>query len=143
MSPEDLKERNRRFVDEAWVRGDLSVVDDLVAPDIVHHVAGPGPAAGSQGVKDFIRQIRSVFADMKVTYENEIVEGDKAVRHITVHGVHVGEFMGIAPTGRQVSFEVIDINRFDAAGRMVEHWSIADLFAILQQISGSTGTAGA
>jgi predicted ester cyclase len=134
MTPEDLKERNRRFVDEAWVQGDLSVVDVLVSPDIVHHVAGQHPGPGTEGIKDFIQQIRSVFSDMHVTYENEIVEGDKAVRHITVHGTHTGGFLGIPPTGKNVAFEVIDINRFDGDGKIVEHWSITDLFSLLGQI---------
>ncbi|WP_225728937.1 MULTISPECIES: ester cyclase [unclassified Nocardia] len=138
MTPEDLKERNRRFVDEAWVQGDLAVVDTLFGADIVHHVAGPRPAPGPQGVKDFITGLRSVFADMHVTYENEVVEGDKAVQHITVAGIHAGEFLGIAPTGRRVAFEVVDINRFDRDGRIVEQWSIADLFSVLRQIGAPT-----
>lgn len=135
MTPDDLKERSRRFVDEAWVQGDLAVIDDLVAPEIVHHVAGPGPGPGTKGVKDFVTGLRSVFADMHVTYENEIVEGDKAVRHITVQGTHAGEFLGVAPTQRRVTFEVIDIIRFDDHGWMVEHWSVVDLFSVVQQLN--------
>ena len=140
MTPEDLKERSRRFVDEAWVQGDLAVIDELVAPDIVHHVsaAGPQPAPGTQGVKDFIAHIRTVFAGLRVTYENEIVEGDRAVRHITVRGVHAGEFLGIAPTGRPVTFEVMDVYRFDERGRIAEHWGVVDLFSVFQQLSAST-----
>lgn len=134
MTPDELKERSRRFVDEAWVQGDLTVVETLVSPEIQHHVSDPQPGPGVQGVKDFIQQIRSVFSEMHVTYENEVAEGDKVVRHITVHGVHTGEFLGIPATQRHVSFGVIDINRFDGYGLMIEHWSIADMFSLLGQL---------
>lgn len=137
MTPEDMKQRHRRFVDEAWIQGDLAVVDELIAPDIVHHVPDPQPEPGPQGVKNFITYIRSVFTDMHVTYVNEIAEGDKAVHHITVEGIHSQEFLGIAPSHRKVAFELVDINRFDERGQVVEHWSIVDLFSVFQQISGA------
>ena len=135
MTPEEMKERHRRFVDEGWVQGDLAVVDVLVAPNIVHHVADPRPGPGRQGVKEFISHIRSVFTEMHVTYENEVAEGDKAVRHITVRGVHSREFLGIAPTFRKVEFQVVDINRFDEDGLMAEHWAVVDLYSLYQQLT--------
>lgn len=76
-----------------------------------------------------------MLADLHVTYVNEVVEGNKAVRHITTEGTHVGEFLGVAPTHRRVTFDVVDIIRFDDAGQMVEHWSVVDLFSLPQQLN--------
>jgi predicted ester cyclase len=54
-----------------------------------------------------------------------------------VHGTHTGEFLGIPPTGRRVGFDVVDINRFDESGMVVEHWTVVDLFTLMQQIQAS------
>jgi predicted ester cyclase len=51
----------------------------------------------------------------------------------TFRGTHRGEFLGIAPTGRSVSFDVIDVVRI-ADGRIAEHWNVVDLMGLLQQI---------
>jgi hypothetical protein len=36
------------------------------------------------------------------------------------HGTHVGEFLGIAPTGRKIQFEAVDVMRV-VDGKIVEH----------------------
>jgi len=55
-------------------------------------------------------------------------------------GTHQGEFMGVAPTGRQVEFAVIDILRLDQ-GKVVEHWAVQDRLALMQQM-GLLSVAG-
>jgi predicted ester cyclase len=49
------------------------------------------------------------------------------------HGTHEGEFMGIAPTGRQVTFRGLSLNRV-VDGKIVEAWVEIDLEDILGQI---------
>jgi hypothetical protein len=49
-------------------------------------------------------------------------------------GTHEVQFAGLAPTGKQATFELIDINRFDASGKVVEHWSLVDMLGLLQQL---------
>ncbi len=62
-----------------------------------------------------------------------IAEGDKVVVRGTWSGTHKGEFMGIAPTGKSVSFGVIDIVRI-AGGKVVEHWGQMDNLRMMQQL---------
>jgi SnoaL-like polyketide cyclase len=52
---------------------------------------------------------------------------------VTARGTHVGEFMGIAPTGKPVSFNAVDVVRI-SGGKIVERWSQADNLALLQQL---------
>jgi predicted ester cyclase len=59
---------------------------------------------------------------------------------VTARGTHQGEFMGIAPTGKPVSFSAIDVVRI-ADGKIVERWSQADNLALLQQL-GAVPAAG-
>jgi len=72
--------------------------------------------------KQLSTMFRSAFPDFKVTLDDMIAEGDKVVVRSTWSGTHKGEFMGIPPTGKKVSFGVIDIIRM-AGGKAVEHWA--------------------
>jgi len=62
---------------------------------------------------------------MRSEVEDEIGEGDKVVARVTVHGHHVGEFLGKAPTGKEYAVEHIHIWRL-ADGKVIEHWSVRD-----------------
>jgi predicted ester cyclase len=64
---------------------------------------------------------------------DQIAEGDKVVTRKVFHGTHHGELMGVAPTGREVQIEVIDIVRVEG-GQIVEHWNVVDRLGLLQQL---------
>ena len=76
---------------------------------------------------------RQAFPDSYFTIEDMVAEGDKVATRKTFYGTHQGEVMGIPPTGKQVSIDLIDIVR--VAGRqVVEHWSIGANLGMLQQL---------
>jgi predicted ester cyclase len=113
---EENKALFRRMFEEALNQGNISLIDELVAPDFVEHEElPPGIPPGREAVKDVI------------------AEGDKVVARSTWSGTHQGEFMGIPATGKRVSFGVIDIMRF-ADGVVVEHWGQMDNLGMLQQL---------
>jgi predicted ester cyclase len=66
--------------------------------------------------------------------EDLIAGGDKTVARVRVTGTHQGEFMGVPPTGTGVDVELIDIMRFDGAGLVCEHWGVADMLSLMQQL---------
>ena len=49
-------------------------------------------------------------------------------------GTHRGDFMGIPPTGSSVDMQLIDIMRFDGSGQVCEHWGVADMLSLMQQL---------
>jgi predicted ester cyclase len=64
----------------------------------------PPGLVGPQGVKDYVYDPwLAAFPDAQFTIEDLIAEGDKVVARATEQGTHRGEFMGIAPTGKQVA----------------------------------------
>jgi predicted ester cyclase len=140
MSLEENKAKMRRFHEEVLNRGNLSVVDELLTTDFVEHAAPPGTAPGAEGVKQMIMMFRTAFPDLHLTEEDWIAEGDKVVCRYTIRGTHKGEFMGIAPTGKQVVITGIEIVRFEG-GKPVEHWEEMDMLGLLQQL-GAIPTPG-
>ena len=134
MSTEQNKALFRRVIEEVFNRGNISLLDELFAPDFVEHEElPPGIPAGSEGVKQLSTMFRSAFPDFKATIDDIIAEGDKVVVRGTWSGTHKGEFMGIPPTGKSVSFGVIDIVRI-AGGKFVEYWGQMDSMGMMQQL---------
>jgi steroid delta-isomerase-like uncharacterized protein len=127
------KAMTRRFANEVMNRGNLRVVDELCAPNVVDHSMPPGFPAGTAGVKQMVTMYRSAFPDMRATIEDLIAEGDKVVARWSATGTHRGELMGIPATGKRVTVTGIGIDRF-ASGKMVEHWEIFDQLSMMQQL---------
>lgn len=53
---------------------------------------------------------------------------------MTFRGTHLGEFMGVAATGKKVEFATISMNRY-SGGKSVENWGMHDLHGLLRQLS--------
>ena len=134
MSTEQNKAIVRQMVEEIFNRGNISRLDEFMAPDFVEHEELPP----GMDVKQMTMMLRSAFPDFKATIDDLIAEGDKVVIRQTWSGTQKGEFMGVPPTGKSVSFGVIDIIRV-AGGKFVEHWGQMDSMGLMQQLGAIPG----
>jgi predicted ester cyclase len=87
-----------------------------------------------------MQAIRSAFPSHHLSVEDQIAEGDKVVTRVTFHGTHQGQFNGIAPTGKQVKWSGIAMDRI-ADGKVVEMWHVQNTTGLLQQLGAVTPTA--
>ena len=117
-------------------KGDVAGFGDLVAEDFVEHQGpgGPGFPPTKEGTLEFFRTLLAAFPDWRMTVEDLIEGVDKTVARVTVTGTHKGEFLGVPPAGTQVEVQLIDIMRFDDAGLVCEHWGVADMLSLMQQL---------
>jgi predicted ester cyclase len=121
---------NRDFIE----KGDLAAFQEIMAPDFVNRTAAPGMSPGSDGMFLTLNQVlRPAFPDLRVEIHDQIAEGDKVTTRKTIHGTHLGALQGIAPTGRSIAIEVIDIVRL-CDGRYTEHWGINTLPVVIAQL---------
>ena len=134
MSTEQNKELFRRFVEEVFNRGTLSLTDEFLAPNFIEHEdLPPGVANDREGVKQLTAMLRNAFPDFRATIEDIVAEDDKVVVRMNWSGTQEGEFMGVPPTGKSVSFGVLDIIRV-TGGKLVEHWGQMDSMGMMQQL---------
>ncbi len=131
MSVKDNSDAMRRLIGDAFTKGDLAVIDELVAPDCIEHQRGNHD--GAEGAKETARTLHRWMSDFSLTIEDLIAEGDMVWTRNRARGVNTGPVMGHPPTGRPVEVDVIDIGRFEG-GRMVEHWGIADQLGLMIQL---------
>ena len=102
--------------------GDTAVLQTLFANPYTQH-------GGLKGGRD-------AFPDLRVTVEDRIFAGDKIVARNTWSGTHRGTFLGVAPTGKQITIRTIDIWRVDG-DKLAEHWDVIDLGALEKQLRES------
>jgi steroid delta-isomerase-like uncharacterized protein len=108
-------------------------IDELVEPDALIRTPLPLETTGAQKLKEVFARLHRAYPDLHVTIEDLIAEGDKVVSRNTVTGTHRGEYMGLPPTGKSVTYNEIFIFRF-AGGRIAETWGVVDVFSQLKQL---------
>lgn len=133
MSPEENKAITRRFVDEVQTEGNIGAIDEFLADSFVNHSAPPGLPPDREGVKQLFTMFRNAFPDFRAVIHDLIAEDDKVVTRKTFYGTHEGELLGIPPTGKEVTIELIDILRV-ADGKITDHWNVVDQLGLMQQL---------
>ena len=114
--------------------GDIDGFGDLMAHDFVEHQEAPGLPPTKAGVLDLFRGYRAAFPDMRMDVIEVLPSGDRTVARVKVSGTQTGDFMGLPASGRHAEVDLIDIMRFDDAGLVCEHWGVADMRSLLQQL---------
>lgn len=134
MTPDENKKTARRIVIEVFNAGNLNLIDRLVAPNFVEHAAPPGAPQGRDGFRAMIPMLRVAFPDLEYTIEDQVAEGDRVAQRVVGHGTMLGEFMGLQPTGKKAEWQEMHIHRFDADGKLAEHWETSDEMSMMAQL---------
>jgi predicted ester cyclase len=123
VSVEENKTLVRREQEELWNHtGDL----DAAAEELF--------AAGqAEDAKQEAASFRRGFPDVTSTIEDLIAEGDKVVARWRSHATHQGDYMGIAPSGKEVEFTGISVYRIEE-GKIAESWTVEDQLGLMRQI---------
>jgi steroid delta-isomerase-like uncharacterized protein len=132
MANEENKALARRAFEEVINKGNLGLLDTIVAPSFVSH-RGQEEVQGIEGIREQIQLYRSAFADFRITVEDQIAEGDVVVTRWSATGTHRGDLQGIPPTGKRVTVAGLTMDRI-VNGKIVEEWEQFDQVGILQQL---------
>ena len=112
----------RRFL-EAQAKGNLNVIDEVLAPHFVDHDRLPGQAPDREGYKRVIAEYHAAFSNVRFLVEDQLAEADKVVSRFIMRATHDRrELMGVAPTGREVTYKAMAIHRI-VGGKIVEEWA--------------------
>ena len=123
----------RRNTEEVQGRGNFEVFDELFAVDFVDHTPQPNSKPNKEGVRDLYRRLRAAFPDFHADIHWQAADGGLVTTYKTYHGTHQGTFLGVAPTGRKIQFETVDVMRV-RDGKITEHWGVANLFFLMRQL---------
>lgn len=132
-TPEENKAQFRRAYEEVLNRGDLSGVEELIAPEFLNHEAPPGRDRGPESMRGLANMLRTAFPDLHFEIEDLVAEGDTVAGRLTMSGTHEGPLMGMPPTGCSVRQNHMHFVRF-RDGKAVEHWGVRDDLEMMQQL---------
>src|SRR5260370_37330781 len=131
MSLEKNKALARRYQEEVWGKGDLALIDELLAPEFIDHSLPAGMDPSFAGAKRAVQGALDAFPDGQWTVEDLIAEGDKVTIRWKMDATHEHAFRCIAPGGKPVMVTGITILRI-AGGKIVERWVNWDSMALRQ-----------
>jgi predicted ester cyclase len=131
MSLEKNKTIARRYQEEVWGKGNLALLDELLAPQFVDHSLPAGMDAGFTGAKRAVQGALDAFPDGQWTVEDAIAEGEEVAIRWKMQATHEHAFRGIAPGGKPVTVTGITILRL-ADGKIVDRWVNWDSLALRQ-----------
>jgi predicted ester cyclase len=83
--------------------GNFRVFDELFADDFLDHTPQPGRTPDKAGARELYKVLRAAFPDFHAEIHWQLADGDRVTTYKTYHGTHLGEFFGVAPTGRKNS----------------------------------------
>ncbi len=132
MSAEENKAILRRFYEEVFNQKNLAALDEATAPTFVDHDPD-NPTHDLAGARQYFTMLLAAFPNLQVTVEDMVAESDRVAVRVTASGTHQAAFMGIAPSGKQVTISGIDIMQM-AGGKVTEHWSQYDALGMMQQL---------
>ena len=133
MSIEQNKSIVRRWVETGWNALNVSVIDEVYSPNFVQHESSPTGVTSAEALKHYVAAYCSAFPDIHFSIDDLIAEGDKVVWRWTATATHLGNLLGIPPTGKSatvtghVTFRLMD-------NKIVEAWLNLDLLEMMQQI---------
>jgi len=132
MSVDENKTLAHRFI-QVWAPGNLSVLDELAAPDItvIYPVLGE-PVRGAAAFKQLLAHFHAACPDVEISVQEQIAEGDKVVTRWSVCGTHRGELLGVPPTGRPLGWTGITIHRL-VGGRVTQERGEEDALGLMRQ----------
>lgn len=135
-----LAERNKQLTsqwfEEVWNQRRLATLMRMPATGVMVHGLGDGgrDLIGTEQFLVFYQKFTGAFPDLRLTMEQVIGEGDTTAFRFRGEGTHLGDGIGIAPTGRRVRFSCIGMLRW-RDGKIVEAWNEFDAMGMFQQLT--------
>ena len=138
MSAEPNKAIVWRFYEELWNNRNINVADEIFAADCVTHQLQSGAASarvprGPEAVKHHVVEWLAGFPDLRFSVEQMLAEADHVVSRSVMHGTHTGTWLGVAPTGKQVSIRMFVVHRI-VNGKIAEDWVLVEALGFFQQL---------
>jgi predicted ester cyclase len=122
VSAEENEALVRRYFEEGWVKRNLAAVDELMVPNYVEHQIPDGRLTSRHSLKQLLAMYYKAFPDMKSVLHDILAQDDRVMYRWSVNATHLGDWLGIPPTGNHMRATGITIYRI-VGGKALEGWS--------------------
>lgn len=134
MSLDRHKELSRRAI-QMWASDNPEAPETLFTQDYINHqesdVEGGVSRRSLEAWKDLVGGYHKAFSNSRVKVTLQIAEGDLVAIRWEITARQTGDYMGLAPTNKEVTWTGVSIDRFED-GKIVETWVDWDKYRLLQ-----------
>jgi len=123
----------RRNTQEVQGNGDFALFEELFDDDFIDHTPQPGMTPDKDGVRVLYHLLRESFPDFHAEIEWQCAADELVTTYKIYRGTQSGAFLGVAPTGRPVEFETVDVMRV-VNGKITDHWGVGNLLKVMTQL---------
>lgn len=134
MTAEDNRTAARHWIDAFNARDDEAEGNARTEGYIAHAPDSMQlPVLDSEAWGEFLGGFLEGFPDLHLAVQGAVADEGMTAQRILFTGTHTGPFRGLPPTGRQVRFSGIEINRM-VDGKVAEHWFQLDALTLFEQL---------
>jgi predicted ester cyclase len=132
--PNTIKEKITQIYEEAYNKGNLDVLDSILADNYLRHQPPMPDVKGPEAYKKYVSTTRKAYSDLVFKLESIIAEGNISVARYTLNGKHTGYSPSIQaqPTGNQVAMPGCIVSHWEG-GKIALDWVYNDYLGLLQQ----------
>jgi predicted ester cyclase len=123
----------QRYIEIIVNTGNVENISEYISPDYTEIFDNKKYPSGIEGAINHVKGVRETYPDLELKIEQQIAEGEYVATSYTMKGTHLGEWMGINPTGKQIKVTGVNVDRI-VNGKIIEHGGAANLFNSLLEI---------
>ena len=136
MDPAAARSLIATYFERVWGARDLAALDDLVDPAYRRHVSALLEPLTIEGQRSRLGAMQAAFPDVSIQLGEVVAGGDLVAFQSIMRGTHLGEFRGLAPTGRSFVVHLVDLVRV-RDGLLQEHWGGPDMLDLVTQLGAT------
>ena len=133
MSVEANTAKLQLLMDEVLTKHNLAVLDEIFHADYIEHEPPPGMGPGRDGLRQWLAGWIAAFPDARWAIEEQLADGDQVWTRSVWQGTQQGPFLGVPPTGKNVTVAAWTIDRF-TDGKISESRLIMDALGLMMQL---------
>jgi predicted ester cyclase len=133
MSTEQNKATINRVYEEMINQDKRNIIDEIYAADVIVHDPFMGTVSGVDAFRQLLGMFDTAFPGHRVKVHHILAEGDLVSVVHTHLAKHTGQFMHLAPTGREIAVNGVEVFRL-ADGKIAEFWRHDDDMGLMMQL---------
>ncbi len=126
----DIKDKIKYFYEEVVSNHRIDEVPEYISEDCTIRIGDKVFPAGIDGMKQHLIDVRRTYPELKMTVIRQYCDGDYVISEFITEVTHQGEWLGMKPTGKKLTFTGVDIEKI-ANGKIIEHGGAMNTFETL------------
>lgn len=115
------------FYEDIISNNRIEEIEKYVSPNCSVRIGENSIVVGMEGMKQHVIDVRKTYPDLTIRVIRQYTDKEYVISEIITEGTHLGEWLGIKPSGKKLVITGVNIDRLEN-GKIVEHGGAANTF---------------